>query len=760
MKKIINILLLLSYSSLMAQVAPPSTSELAFAKREAEATKLALQLIKQMTLQEKVLQLLNYIGNGLPRLGIPNMASGETLHGVVSDGCTSFPQSIAMAASFDTALMKQVAQIIAKEARAVGLHQTFSPMLGVARDPRWGRVEESFGEDPFLVTQMGVAYINGIQGEGANRLSNNNIIATPKHFVADGEPWAGMNGEGFETSERVLREVYFPAFEAAITQAKAQSIMPAHHTLDGIPCHANTWLLNNVLRKEWKFNGFVTSDMDDILKIANGGGYGGYKYAKDSLGACIAALKAGVDMELIGRHYKKLPLAVADGRLPEQVINQAVERVLRAKILLLGIGKSVVAASQVKDATKEAIVTYKGGDDVWAKLVAEGKFDTPESGRNPQWKQIVSQPLHDSLALKAAQKTVVLLKNQAQVLPLQVAKTQRVLVVGPIANVTNLGGYATGKPKMYVSVVQGIKELLGAKAQVSYQEGCTMPQSQRWYNNIATSAKVATEDSLLKAAVEAAQNAEVIIAVVGHTRQHLGENLDRDDLGLIGNQQKLVEAMQATGKQVVVVFNSGAPISAPWIDANIKSIVQVFYNGQFTGTAVAQVLFGVVNPGGKMPMTTARNVGQVPCYYNHPPFTGPVNYYGSKGEPIYPFGHGLSYTTFQYSNLKVVGGSINNNQPVTIQCTVENTGNVTGDEVVQLYIHQDYTSVVRPVKELKAFQRISLLPKEKKTVSFKLKQNQVKFWKKEGWTIEPGEIDVFIGSSSKDIRLKTKVINN
>jgi len=728
--------------------------------RESVASKKAKLLLLEMTTEEKVLQLLSFVSNGVPRLGIPNMTAYETLHGVVSNGCTSFPQSIAMGATFDPALLKEIAVIIAKEARAVGVTQSFSPMLGVARDPRWGRVEESYGEDPLLVSRMGVAYINGLQGEGANRFGKENIFATSKHFVADGEPWGGMNGVGAEITERTLREVYLPPFEAAVKIAKTRSVMPAHHAIDGVPCHVNSYLLQNILRDEWGFSGFITSDMDDINKIFNGGGFNGYHYAKDTPEACILALKAGVDMELVGKYYKEIPKWIKDGKLSEDILNRAAERVLRSKIILLGLSeRSTNAEVASKSATEMAITTYKGGDDIWAKLIASGKFDTAESGRKSDWKQIVQNPKHDSLALKAAQKSIVLLKNERSILPLDKSKLKKILVVGSFATFQNLGGYSTGSPKFYVNILDGIKAIVGSNVVVTFSEGYSIPNSQKSYNGIlASPLNPQTEQMLLDKAVAASTDADIIIAVVGHARIHVGENLDRDDLNLIGNQEAVVKALHATGKQIVAVVNSGAPITINWMDENIPAILQMFYGGQATGTAVAQALFGEINPGAKMPVSVTRSIGQLPCYYNHPPFTGPVNFYGSRGGNLYPFGHGLSYTSFKYSDLKIDKKSFNEKSPATVSICVENVGKWVGDEVVQFYIHQDYTSLVRPVMELKGFERITLQPGEKKTVSFVVGFEQIKFWKNHGWVAEKGVVDLLIGSSSKDIRLRSTIV--
>jgi beta-glucosidase len=718
------------------------------------------RLLPMMTLEEKLLQLLAYRPNGVPRLGIPNLQAGEALHGAVSDGCTSFPQSIALGATFDPELVGEVATVIARESRAVGMGQVYAPMLAVSRDPRWGRVEESYGEDPLLVTRMAVAYIQGAQGKGNAMFGRENVITTPKHMLADGEPWSGANGEGFETSDRNLREIHMPPFEAAVRTARTGSVMPAHHALNGVPCHSNPWLLDTLLRKEWGFDGFVTSDMGDIPKLGTGGGYGGYRLVRDDYESAIASLNAGVDMELVGKHYMADILrAVKEGRVSEATVNRAAGRVLRAKIVLLGLGETKTSdpsSAKSKDNTMDVIGSYQGKDDIWAKLIAEGKFSTPEGGWQPNWKEIVNSPEHDALALKAAQRAIVLLKNEGNFLPIDVSATKKVLVVGPIARAVNLGGYSTGKPKFYVNLMDGLKAVGGKSIEVSYSQGCPDMFAQMWGSEqekpespdvIAKQRK-----DLLANALKAAESSDVIIAVVGHTRRQLGENLDRDTLDLPGDQQALVEAMHRTGKPVVVVLNGGNVHSIPWIHGHVPAIVQAFYLGQSTGTALAQVLLGEINPGGKMPITTPRNVGQSPWYYNHPTLTGPINYYGSKSGPLYPFGHGLSYTSFRYSDLKVTG-SISDTSSAEVRLSVENTGKRDGDEVVQLYTRQDLTSVTRPVMELKGFERIHLKPGERREIAFTLGFDQVKFWKDGRWVSEPGSLKLMIGSSSSDIRL-------
>ena len=732
-----------------------------FAARQQKADAEAARLLPMMTLEEKLLQLLAYRPNGVPRLGIPNLQAGEALHGAVSDGCTSFPQSIALGATFDPELVGEIATVIARESRAVGMAQVYAPMLAVSRDARWGRVEESYGEDPLLVTRMAVAYIQGAQGKGDARYGREKVITTPKHMLADGEPWSGANGEGFETSDRNLREIHMPPFEAAVKIARTGSIMPAHHALNGVPCHSNSWLLETLLRKEWGFDGFVTSDMGDIPKLGTGGGYGGYRLVRDDYESAIASLNAGVDMELVGKHYMAdIPRAVKEGKVSEATVNRAAGRVLRAKILILGLAepqKTDPGSAKATNSTMDVIGNYQGKDDIWAKLIAEGKFSTPESGWQPNWKETVNSPAHDALALRAAQRAIVLLKNDNNLLPLDVSMPKKILVVGPVAQAVNLGGYSTGKPKFYVNLMDGLKAVGGDSVEISYAKGCRMMPGQMWGSDPekpeAPEVLAEQRKTLLAEALKAAETSDAIIAVVGHTRQQLGENLDRDTLDLPGDQQALVEAMHATGKPLVVILNGGNVHSIPWIQERVPAIVQAFYLGQSTGTALAQTLLGKINPGGKMPLTTPRNVGQSPWYYNHPTLTGPINYYGSKSGPLYPFGHGLSYTTFTYRDLKVTG-TIASRSSATVSVNIENTGKLAGDEVVQLYIRQDHTSVTRPVMELKGFERIHLNPGERREITFTVGFDQVKFWKDGRWTSEPGNLNLMVGSSSKDIRLR------
>ena len=443
-----------------------------------ELDRKVAELLRKMTLEEKVLQLLANPPNGVPRLGIPNLRWGEVLHGVVGDGATVFPQAIAMGSTWDPALIREMGTVVAKEARALGVQQGYAPMLGLARDPRWGRVEESYGEDPYLTSQLGVAYIEGLQGVGAERFGPDRIFATPKHFVADGEPWAGANGEDYEISERVLREVYMQPFEAAVKVAHAESIMPAHHAINGVPCHANQWLLRQVLRKEWGFPGFVTSDMGDIPKL-----YDGHRYAGSYQDTVVMSLEAGVDMELDGGpvsdhvYARFIANAVRQGKLPLSVLDHAVTEVLKPKIQLLGL--SAPKPAGVTGQQNDVVLNHKGKDDIFARLVAEGKETTHAGEQRPDFQAILNDPAHDRLALRVAQESIVLLKNDHNLLPLDKAKTNRILLVGPLAETVDLGGYSTGKPKFYVDAVAGIKSELGPQASVVYRPGCTLAGRNR-----------------------------------------------------------------------------------------------------------------------------------------------------------------------------------------------------------------------------------------------------------------------------------------
>lgn len=711
---------------------------------DTEITQRVADLLSQMTLEEKVHQLASSYPNANVRLGIPHLVVSEALHGVCVTGATSFPQAIGLGATWDPDLIERIGQVIGKEGRAVGIHQVFSPMLGLARDPRWGRVEESYGEDPYHVARIGVAFINGVQGKGKDRLGPDQMACTPKHFVADGDSLRGGNGEPVDISETLLRETAMVPFEAAVKEARVASLMPAHHTINGIPCHGNSWLLTDVLRKEWGFDGMVTSDMMDIAKMHNFPGNPFY-FARNYQEAGCLALEAGVDMELVcGNPWNsemrtfgaQMIEAAKAGKVSQAALDRAVRGVLQLKYQLGLFGSPISKSSDpllVVSAQQQDVKDF----DPWAVAIREGK-EVPGVPPTPRAdaQAVLADKAHEQLALEAAQKTITLLKNQGNLLPLDKSKLKSIAVIGPNADDAVLGGYS-GNPRYRVSVLHGIRNYLGNSVAVKYAKGCEL--------------KTDRQDGIAEA-VAIAQDADISILVVGTSRDVLGENLDRSDLNLPGAQQKLVEAVHATGKPVVVVLINGGAVTIPWIAEHVPAILEGWYLGQEGGNAMAQVLFGDVNPGGKLPVTFPSEVGMVPCFYNQLPSGGPRVYFSNNGETgfkvQYPFGYGLSYTTFSFSAPQLSRANMAVNDSAVLSVTVTNTGTRTGDEVAQLYLNHRYGSRVRPERELKGFQRITLKPGESRNLEFPIGFEQMKCWRDGKWTVEPGEYRLTVGPDS------------
>jgi len=708
-------------------------------------------LISRMTIEEKALQLASFFPNGNLRLGIPHLQAGEALHGVCLPEATSFPQAIALASTWDPELIERMANIIAKEARALGVHHVYSPMLGVVRDPRWGRTEESFGEDPYLVSRIGVAFINGLQGTGKNRFDKNHVIATAKHFVADGQPMAGLNGSAFDVSERTLHEVFLPPFKAAVEEAKVGSIMPAHHSLNGIPCHANKHIMVDILKDTYGFYGFVVSDNNDIFNLMNF-----MHVAQTMTEAAWLALEVGVDTELAwlrpwtkGRAYG-LPLveAVKKGTIPVELLDRAAKNVLRAKFKLglFDNGGDIKPWQDYKFSGDKGKAGYKEityADSIRGRDLGNDYFNQLDRLTNPRQDayKILHDPTHNEMAREVACKSIILLKNENNMLPLDKTQLKRIAVIGPNADEEVLGGYSTPKVRYFVSVLDGIRNHIGHKVEVLYAQGVSL-EDLEWEN--------------IDEAVTIARQADVAVLVIGGNEITCKENEDRDDLSLVGKQEALVEAIYATGTPIVVVLLHGRPLAVGWIKENIPAIIDGWYLGQETGNAVADVLFGAVNPGGKLPITIPRNVGQVPIYYNKLRAGRPSRYFHTTTEPLWPFGHGLSYTNFEYSNLEVTATSPTS---AAVKVDITNTGSRAGDEVVQLYISDEYCSVVRPFMELKRFKRITLSPGEKKIVTFTLARDAFAFYnpEKNDWQVEPGTFEIMVGSSSQDIRVSKKV---
>jgi beta-glucosidase len=708
-------------------------------------------LLSRMTVEEKAHQLASFFPNANVRLGIPHMQAGEALHGVCLPNATSFPMAIALASTWDPGLIEDMATIIAKEARALGVHHVYSPMLGVARDPRWGRTEESYGEDPYLVSRIGVAFINGLQGKGENRFDENHIIATAKHFIADGEPIAGLNGSSFDVSERTLHEIHLPPFKAAVEEARVGSIMPAHHSLNGVPCHSNKYIMMDILRDMYGFKGLVVCDNNDIVNLMEF-----MRVAKTWAEAARLSLEVGIDTELAwerswdtGRAYgATLVRGVKNGIIPATLLDKAVKNVLRAKfeLGLFDDGSEVSAwqdydLSGDKGKTDYKVVTYS--DSIRGRDLGGDYFNTLDRLTNPRENvdEILNDLYHNKMALELAHKSIILLKNENNMLPLRKEELNIIAVIGPNADEELLGGYSTPKVRYFVTVLDGIRNYVGDDAEVLYAEGASIEDFDR--ENIDE-------------AVSIAQKSDVAIVVIGGNEITCKENEDRDNLGLVGKQQALVEAVYATGTPIVVLLLHGRPLAIEWIKDHVPAILDGWYLGQETGNAVADVLFGDVNPGGKLPMTIPRNVGQVPIYYNIMPPGRPGRYFQSKAEPLWPFGHGLSYTTFSYSDLQAHATS---STSANVSFFIKNSGDRPGDEVVQLYVRDEYASVARPAMELKRFQRITLKPGETGTVIFKLDKDVFAFYdeKIDDWVVEPGDFTIMIGSSSEDIRISKLV---
>src|SRR5690242_4629701 len=645
------------------------------------------------------------------RLGIPAIFHDEILHGHMAQGSTSFPQPIALASSWDLDLIHKVFTAAALETRARGGEQVLGPNLDLGREPRWGRTEETYGEDPYLVSRMGVAVIKAIQGHGPT-VDDEHVIATAKHFAAHGQPEAGTNAGPANFSERMLRETFLPSFEAAVKEAGVMSVMASYNEIDGVPSHMNHWLLEKILREEWDFKGHVVADYYAIAQLQDL-----HHVAANKAEAARLALEAGVDIELPEpQAYPNLIQMVHEGKISEATIDRAVARNLRAKFLL---------------------------------GLFENPYVDPERAV-----AVTNSAAHQALAAEAARRSIVLLKNENNLLPLDRSKLKTLAVIGPNAATVHPGGYSD-KPGRGVSVLQGVKDKAGANINVVYAEGCKITkEGGNWFADTSTPSDEAEDRKLIAEAVETAKSADVALLVLGGNEDtnkeawadnHLG---DRDSLELFGRQNDLVRAVLATGKPTIVMLINGGPLAINYIAENVPAILEGFYLGQETGTAVSDVLFGDYNPAGKLSISFPRSVGQLPIYYNHKP-TAKRGYLFTRKEPLFPFGFGLSYTTFAYSDLKVSPIQIPPNGRATVSVTVTNTGKRAGDEIVQLYIHDLVSSVTRPVLELKDFRRIALAPGESKTVEFTITPDKLLFYDLNmKRVVEPGTFEIMVGPSS------------
>jgi beta-glucosidase len=645
------------------------------------------------------------------RLGIPVIAPNDpsVTYGVLvwpgmSWEPTMFPSALGLSSTWAPELLERVAGVIAREARAMGFHQLYGPVLDVARDPRFGRFQESFGEDPYLVARMGVAFIHGLQGRGDARFDHEHVVACAKHFAGYHDGARGINGEAADISERMLREVHFPPFEAAVREAKVGSIMPAHTDISGLPCHANQWLLTTVLRDEWGFDGFVVTDAVDISRLKDQ-----HRIVTSYSEAAVLALHAGCDQDLgaggdLECYGEPLLEALECGAVDEAVVDRSVRRILNTKLRL-------------------------------------GLLDQAPSP--PTDPHVIGASDHRRLALEVARRGAVLLKNDDPLLPLDRTTLRSVAVIGPNAAVDRLGHPVAGSPVAIpgVSVLEGIGDLVGAAVDVHYAPGCAIHDAVR--------------EGFTEAAATA-RSADVAIVVLGDSLtgggETCGEGFDRDDLALPGVQEPLLKAVHATGTPVVLVLLNGRPPDLRWAAEYVPAILESWYPGVEGGRAIAELIFGDCNPSGKLTVSFPRSVGQLPVVYRERapfPGMGQGQYIAADRTALFPFGHGLSYTSFAYENLRVAPAAIEAYEEATVSVDVTNVGVRSGDEIVQLYIRDEVASVTRPLKELKGFKRISLEPHETRTVSFTVGFDVLCLYDKRfRRVVEPGMFALMVGPSS------------
>ncbi len=623
------------------------------------------------------------------RLGIPCLFAHDVIHGFR----TIFPVPLGMASSWNTAVVERAARVAAVESTSLGVRWTFAPMIDVTRDPRWGRMVEGSGEDPLLNGLLAAAAVRGFQTESLARPDA--MLATPKHYVAYGGAEGGRDYATVDVSERMLREVYLPPFRTAF-EAGAGSTMVAFNEISGIPATAHPWTLRAVLRGEWNFDGLVVSDWGSIREMQPHG------YAANLAEAAALAINAGVDMDMESSAYRHLPELIQQDRVRLATVDAAVRRVLTAKFRLGLFERPYV-------------------DEILAA-------------------QVLYSPAHQRAAREVARESLVLLRNENSALPLS-QKLRTIAVVGALADdpKAQLGSWlAAGATGDSVTVLEGIRRAVSAETKVLYAVGAS-PATNR------------TDD--IAAAVQAAQSADVVVAVLGELADMSGEARSRATLDLPGAQQELLEALHATGKPVVLVLMSGRPLTVTWASEHIPAIVQAWFPGSQAGPAIADVLFGEFNPCGKLPLTWPRAVGQIPLYYNHKNTGRPTisKYEDIPNTPLYPFGHGLSYTKFDFSALVINKPQIRPDEKITVQVRITNTGPRAGTEIVQLYQRDVVASVTRPVRELKAFERVTLAAGEARTVTFELGERELGFYNADlQWVVEPGQFEVFVGSNSRN----------
>lgn len=653
------------------------------------------------------------------RLGIPVMVHEECLHGVMEQDAVSFAHPIALAGSFAPELVEQVFAYAARDARARGARQALTPVLDVCRDPRWGRTEETYGEDPFLVSQMGLAAVHGLQGRGEG-LADDKVIATLKHFAAHGQPEDGTNAGPANYSERIIREVFLSPFRAAVTEGKAMSVMASYNEIDGVPSHASRWLLGSVLRGEWAFDGTVVSDYYGIEQLEERHHVAGNK--KDT---ARLALLAGVDIELPEANvYPAIrELAEEDAQCAAK-LDEAVHRLLRFKFIA-------------------------------------GLFDSPYiDPENAE--RVASDPSARQLSYDMAAQCITLLKNEDSFLPFAASRYPTVAVIGPNADYHSIGGYSMPN-RNFVTIRRGIEEALSGHAEVVYRKGCGITTAEgSWFTDTVERTDEADDRLLIDDACAAAKNADIIILCIGGNEQtsreawketHLG---DRPTLKMVGLQDELYDRLLALGKPIVAVLSHGSPLDIAHISSTASAVLDCWYLGQETGRVVADTLLGRINPSGKLAISYPRSAGHIPAFYNHKP-NARRGYLFDDISPLFAFGYGLSYTRFAVSEIGLGAGQMRSDDThFTVLATLSNTGSCAGSEVVQVYIRDMVSSVTRPVKELKAFRKVHLGAGATVRLSIDIPREALMFYDIQmRYTAEPGMFAIMVGTSSRDEDLET-----
>ncbi len=645
------------------------------------------------------------------RLGIPVMVHEESLHGQQTQDATNYPIPIGLASTWNEGLMTEIYSQVAQEVRARGGQHVLAPVVDVVRDPRWGRTEETMGEDPYLISRLAVAQVKAYQGEGVY-LGKNKVGTTLKHFGIHGQSEGGVNVSPSNIDERTAREVFLKPFEVLVKEAKPLNIMATYNEIWGLPAHINAYLLKDILRKEWGFKGVLVSDyfaVNDVSTL--------HKVTPSVDEAGILAFKAGVDLETPDPGgFRNLKAAVAAGRITAKELDEAVTRILIAKFRL-------------------------------------GLFDDPYVDV-AQVEAIVGAPEKRATAYKAATEAMVLLKNENSFLPLDKNKVKTIAFIGPNADKCLLGGYSS-RPRQCISPLQALREKYGSNMRVLYAEGVRITDKNNWFADTINLVARADNDARIAEAVEVAKQADVVVLFVGGSEStsregwaanHLG---DLPTLELLNGQEELVKAINALGKPTCAFVNSGPPLSIGKLVESVPAVMQCWYLGQEGGYAMVDALFGDVNPSGKLPITFPRSVGQIPAYYNYKPSARRGYNLGFDIKPLFAFGHGLSYTQFSYGSPQISAASTTKKGTVTLTVEVKNTGSRRGAETVQLYIRDEYASVPRPVMELKGFQKVWLDPGQAQTVRFTITPELLSFLNKDmKWVVEPGDFTLMVGGAS------------